>query len=88
MDLAKGKAGQCGQSDGLPGISPAKQCLVLSYPSAVAIATFNTTFNQKLSAKDLILVNRIVIPLTGQARIYLLRDQGRLCIVIKLTRNA
>ena len=50
--------------------------LVLSYPSAVAITTFNTTFNQKLSAKDLTLVNRIVIPLTGQARIYLLRDQG------------
>ena len=50
--------------------------LLLSYPSAVSLQTFNDTFNQKLSANGLKKVNHILIPLKTTGKLYLMSDQN------------
>lgn len=50
--------------------------LLLSYPSAVTITSFNTSFGQHLATDQLRLVDHLVLPLDGSNKVYLLRDQG------------
>lgn len=50
--------------------------LLLSYPSAVSLKAFNTTFNQKLPTASLKSVNHILIPLNATGKLYLMSDQN------------
>lgn len=62
--------------------------LLLSYPAAISVTAFNSALSQKVSTKQLILVNHILIPLKSTGTIYLLQDQGQRVVRYRVSHQS